>query len=62
MQDFTSSNVTGLAIAQNGPTHANSDLPPFQWSTASASMQAEIHLGQPDVFNFPYVEMNFYEN
>jgi hypothetical protein len=48
------------SFAQNGPTHANMFLPPFNWLTTNYSW--EVHLGQPDVFNFPFVEMNFYQN
>jgi len=49
----------GQSVAQNGPSHENSDLPPFQWSTSGST---EVHLGQPDVFNFGFVEMDLYAN
>jgi hypothetical protein len=45
-----------LAIAQSGPTMEN-NLPAFQWSTSPYNNQ--IHVGQPDIFNFPFVEMDF---
>lgn len=48
------------SVAQSGPPHSNSDLPPFQWSTSNYT--SVVHLGQPDTFNFDFVEMNFYEN
>ena len=48
------------SLAQSGPTHQTSDLPPFTWSTSAYS--SEVHLGQPDVFNFPFVDMNFFQN
>lgn len=45
----------GYISGQVGPTH--DDLPPFQWSTSPFAN--EIHLGQPDLFNFDFVEQNF---
>lgn len=49
----------GQSVAQNGPTHENSDLPPFRWSTSGST---EVHLGQPDLFDFGFVEMDLYAN
>lgn len=49
---------TALSSAQSGPTHDN--LPPFQWSTSAFNDQ--VHLGQPDVFNFGFVEMDYGKN
>jgi hypothetical protein len=44
-------------MAQSGPTSTGS-MPVFQWSTSS--LQALVpHEGQPDVWNFPEVEMVF---
>ncbi|RYG58459.1 hypothetical protein EON64_21300, partial [archaeon] len=43
------------ATAECGPTHDN--LPPFQWSTSEFSGQ--VHIGQPDVFNFSFVDMPY---
>ena len=46
--------ATGHARAENGPSH--DDQPPFRWSTSPFAKQ--IHLGQPDLFNFSFVDMN----
>jgi hypothetical protein len=51
---------TGHTIAQSGPSHLTADLPPFQWSSSNYS--AMVHLGQPDTFNFDFVDIKFYEN
>lgn len=45
----------GYSSAECGPTHDN--LSPFQWSTSGFDQQ--VHVGQPDVFNFGFVEMHF---
>lgn len=45
----------GYVSGQVGPTH--DDLPPFQWSTSPFAN--EVHLGQPDLFNFDFVELDF---
>lgn len=42
-----------LVSAVNGPTTQNQ--PPFQWSTSIFNSQ--VHVGQPDLFNFDFVEM-----
>jgi hypothetical protein len=53
--------MQGTQLAQSGPTHDS--LAPFAWSTANPDMvKNEIHLGQPDLFNFPFVEIGFYEH
>ncbi len=46
----------GRSSAQCGPTH--DDQAPFQWSTSTFANQ--VHLGQPDLFNFGFVEIDFY--
>lgn len=51
-----SSPAVPLASAQCGPTHDN--IAPFTWST-SAFGANQVHLGQPDVFNFDFVEMDY---
>lgn len=43
-----------LISAQVGPTH--DELEPFRWSTSAFADQ--VHLGQPDLFNFDFVEMD----
>lgn len=48
----------GYASAESGPTHNN--LKPFVWSTSG--FDGQVHLGQPDVFNFDFVEMNYYQH
>lgn len=45
-----------LTHAESGPTH--NSQPVFQWS--GSQFEKQIHLGQPDVFNFTYTEMDFY--
>jgi hypothetical protein len=45
--------ATGHARAENGPSH--DDQPPFRWSTSPFAKQ--VHLGQPDLFNFSFVDM-----
>jgi hypothetical protein len=45
-----------LSSAQSGPTH--DDQPVFQWS--GSPWEGQIHLGQPDKFDFPFVEIDFY--
>jgi hypothetical protein len=42
-----------LVSAVNGPTTQNQ--PPFQWSTSVFNSQ--VHIGQPDLFDFDFVEM-----
>jgi hypothetical protein len=50
-----------LATAVSGPPHDDSGaLPVWVWSESSFSSQ--VHLGQPDKFDFDYVEMDFYQN
>jgi len=46
----------GIVSAQSGPTFQDG-LPAFQWSTSSWA--SEMHLGQPDAFNFGFVDMHF---
>lgn len=46
-----------FSVAQSGPTHETQDLPPFSWSESGST---EVHLGQPDVFNFGFVDMDFF--
>ena len=46
------------ASAECGPTH--DDLKPFTWSTSAFNDQ--IHVGQPDTFDFGFVEMDFYKH
>lgn len=47
------------SIAQSGPTHDNQA--PFAWSTADPNLvKNEIYWGQPDKFDFPFVDMDFY--
>lgn len=48
----------GVATAESGPTHDTQ--PVFQWSTSQ--FNGQVHLGQPDVWNFSFSEMYFYEN
>jgi hypothetical protein len=45
-----------LVSAVNGPTH--DQQPVFKWSTSAFDHQ--VHVGQPDVFDFDFVEMQFY--
>ena len=46
--------TVGLVSAQSGPTH--DDQTPFQWSTSQwANLQ---HAGQPDLFNFDFVDID----
>lgn len=45
----------GLVSAQCGPTHDNQK--PFQWS--GTPFNSQVHLGQPDVFNFTFVNIYF---
>lgn len=45
-----------LVAAINGPTH--DDQPVFQWS--GSKWESQVHLGQPDVFDFEYVNIDFY--
>jgi len=45
---------TGGAWAQSGPTH--DQQPPFSWEDFPV---APLHLGQPTVFNFPFVRVGF---
>lgn len=47
--------TTGLVSAQCGPTHDSQ--PPFKWS--GSPWDSEVHLGQPDVFNFTFVNIFF---
>ncbi|RYE85578.1 MAG: hypothetical protein EOO65_00010 [Methanosarcinales archaeon] len=47
--------LQAYASAECGPTH--NDLPPFQWSTSG--FDAQVHLGQPDLFNFSFVDINY---
>lgn len=44
----------GLVSAQCGPTHDNQK--PFQWSNTVFD-KSQVHLGQPDVFNFTFVNI-----
>jgi hypothetical protein len=44
----------GVATAQNGPTH--DDLAPFSWSNG---WEYQIHWGQPDTFNFGWINVNW---
>lgn len=46
---------TLTSFAENGPTHQN--LPPFNWESFKSSSANIAHLGQPSLFNFPFVEM-----
>lgn len=56
----TSSKPLPLACAISGPPHDESgDLPVWVWSESAFSEQA--HLGQPDAFDFDFVEMDFYQ-
>ncbi len=48
----------GVADAVNGPTFDNVDTPVFRWS--GSAFENQTHLGQPDVFNFNFVHMDFY--
>jgi len=52
--DMVFGNDPVIARAQNGPTH--DDLPPFRWSTSKFA--ANVHDGQPDLFNFTFVSMH----
>jgi hypothetical protein len=49
--------VEALVSAQSGPTHDDQDF--FQWS--GSAWQNQIHAGQPDVFNFDFVEIDFFK-
>jgi hypothetical protein len=49
--------LTGTTMAVSGPTHYNADLPVFSWSTANSTL---VHLGQPDVFDFDFIQIDFY--
>jgi hypothetical protein len=49
---------TPFTSAQSGPTYDQQK--PFVWSTSGFDEQ--IHLGQPDVFNFDFVDINFYDH
>ena len=47
--------LKGLSDAESGPSHDSQTV--FQWS--GSPWENQVHLGQPDVFNFSYVEMSF---
>lgn len=40
--------------AQSGPTH--DDNPPFDWGDSQSEWAYNLHIGQPQVFNFPFVD------
>ena len=46
---------SGLVSAQSGPTH--DDQSPFQWSNTTWDT-TQIHLGQPNVWNFSFVNIS----
>jgi hypothetical protein len=46
-----------LVLAEAGPTH--DDQVPFQWSTSP--WNDRVHLGQPDIFDFEYVEIDYFK-
>jgi hypothetical protein len=51
---MTGGSLTGVVI--NGPTTENG-LPPFRWSEQNSTwVVGNPHLGQPDLFNFSWVE------
>ena len=56
-QEEREARKVGVAMAQSGPTHQGDEksLPPFDWRLMGNA--TELHLGQPDVFNFGFVEM-----
>lgn len=56
INSILSNNNVHLVVAQNGPTH--DQQPVFQWSTSLFSQQ--LHLGQPDKFDFDFVDMDFF--
>lgn len=62
LQDITTTTLyLPIVSAQSGPTahDTTNQLPVFQWSTSI--WKDEIHLGQPDTFDFPFIDMDFYE-
>ena len=53
-------NNNGLASIINGPT--SQDQPMFVWSTSGLDNSENIHLGQPDVFDFEFELIDIGEN
>jgi hypothetical protein len=47
--------ASGKSVAQCGPTH--DDQPPFSW----AAFPSQLRLGQPDLFDFTWVDVRFDE-
>ena len=50
--------INGASVrvhAVSGPTHAQ--LPPFSWSERDDVFASVSHVGQPDVFDFPWMVM-----
>lgn len=46
------------ATAVSGPTHSDVyDVPPFSWSTSNWNNTP--HLGMPDLWVFPWVDVEF---
>lgn len=41
--------------AVSGPTHAQ--LPPFSWTERGGAVANVSHIGQPDVFDFEWLDM-----
>lgn len=50
--------IAGITYAQSGPTH--DDQTPFQWS-GSLWENSTVHWGQPDKFNFDFVDIKFFQ-
>ena len=50
--------MDGFSHAESGPTHDTQAI--FQWS--GSAWENQTHYGQPDVFDFGFVEMGFYEH